>query len=435
MIFNTLLENLSANPWLLFMAFSSFLLSMHLVLVSWLKLGDLAWKRVDYVWLAATGLGVFVLSAEAGRQLSVRYLVGERFAAQADYDVLRQSLDRPAGVCMPRVRSEFSPANFDEVVREQKILCRRAQALFERLPAAPENFPVLDDSTLAGLSLGIRHETLFVDELSRHLVHYQNSLRQYKIFAAKNRVSEEEFLYVVLGPLLLAFALALRITKVTGEIFNAKQRVETQPPVGPSSQDFSAASIVAVSSAPHPEQSEATVLLRSAVPEDAPLLRCWDDATHVLAANPNDDWEWEAELLRSPPWREQMIAEVDGRAIGFVQIIDPALEDGHYWGDVPAHLRAVDIWIGEADARGRGHGGEMMRQTLARCFAPVDVEAVLIDPLASNVDAIRFYRRMGFEFVKVRDFGDDHCHIHRLSRERYLQLLAQPLTASYGSEQ
>ena len=63
----------------------------------------------------------------------------------------------------------------------------------------------------------------------------------------------------------------------------------------------------------------------------------------------------------------------------------------------------------------------MMRQALARCFAPVDVEAVLIDPLASNVDAIRFYRRMGFEFVEARDLGDDHCHVHRLPRERYLQ--------------
>lgn len=161
--------------------------------------------------------------------------------------------------------------------------------------------------------------------------------------------------------------------------------------------------------------------LRSAVPGDAPLLRRWDDEPHVVASDPNDDWGWETELRRSPPWREQLIAEVDGRPIGFVQIIDPALEDGHYWGDVPAHLRAVDIWIGEADALGRGFGGEMMRQALARCFAPPEVEAVLIDPLASNADAIRFYRRFGFVFVEARDFGDDHCHVHRLSRADYLR--------------
>ena len=173
--------------------------------------------------------------------------------------------------------------------------------------------------------------------------------------------------------------------------------------------------------------------VRTATIDDLALLRRWDDEPHVVESDRNDDWGWETELLRSPPWREQLIAEVDGRAIGFVQIIDPALEDSHYWGDAPAHLRAVDIWIGEADALGRGHGSEMMRQTLARCFAPADVEAVLIDPLASNVDAIRFYRRMGFEFVEARDFADDHCHVHRLSRESYLQLLAQPFTAQLES--
>lgn len=177
-----------------------------------------------------------------------------------------------------------------------------------------------------------------------------------------------------------------------------------------------------------------TLRLRPATSDDLDLLRRWDDEPAVVDSDPNDDWGWETELLRSPPWREQLIAEVDGRAIGFVQIIDPALEHSHYWGDVPAHLRAVDLWIGEADARGRGHGGEMMRQALARCFAPAEVKAVLIDPLASNVDAIRFYRRMGFEFVEARDFGDDHCHVHRLSREGYLQSLARTFEARPGSE-
>jgi aminoglycoside 6'-N-acetyltransferase len=173
--------------------------------------------------------------------------------------------------------------------------------------------------------------------------------------------------------------------------------------------------------APDPRMPAERIHLRPAVPADAPLLRRWDDAPHVVASDPNDDWRWETELERSPSWREQLVAEADGRPIGFVQIIDPALEDSHYWGDAPPNLRAIDLWIGEADMLGRGFGSEMMRQALARCFAPPEVEAVLIDPLASNADAIRFYRRFGFEFVEARDFGDDHCHVHRLSRTAYLR--------------
>lgn len=157
--------------------------------------------------------------------------------------------------------------------------------------------------------------------------------------------------------------------------------------------------------------------LRRAAIDDLSLLRRWDEAPQVVAADPNDDWAWETELLREPDWREQLVAELeDGRPIGFVQIIDPAREDSHYWGDAPPHLRAIDIWIGEADALGQGHGTVMMRLALARCFADPDVEAVLIDPLASNTRAHRFYRRFGFREVGPRRFGLDDCLVFRLDR-------------------
>jgi len=74
--------------------------------------------------------------------------------------------------------------------------------------------------------------------------------------------------------------------------------------------------------------------LRCATAADLALLRHWDEQPHVTASDPNDDWGWEVELDR-------------GRPIGFVQIIDPAREESHYWGDVPKDLRAIDIWIGK----------------------------------------------------------------------------------------
>ena len=43
-------------------------------------------------------------------------------------------------------------------------------------------------------------------------------------------------------------------------------------------------------------------------------------------------------------------------------------------------------------------------------------DRVWIDPLASNEAAIRFYERLGFEFVEERDFGDDHCRVYRFAR-------------------
>jgi aminoglycoside 6'-N-acetyltransferase len=156
--------------------------------------------------------------------------------------------------------------------------------------------------------------------------------------------------------------------------------------------------------------------LRQAAITDLELLLHWDEQPHVLASDPNDDWEWAQELKRSPEWREQLIAEVDGRPVGFIQIIDPALEDSHYWGDMPPNLRAIDIWIGEARDLGKGFGTEMMRLAIARSFHDDAVTAILIDPLANNVRAHRFYERLGFRFVARRRFNDDDCFVYRLDR-------------------
>ena len=161
------------------------------------------------------------------------------------------------------------------------------------------------------------------------------------------------------------------------------------------------------------------ISFRPASPQDLELLRHWDEQPHIIASDPDTDWEWEAELLHDPEWREQLIAELDGRPIGFVQIIDPAAEETHYWGDVATNLRAIDIWIGEVDELGKGYGTEMMNQALVRCFAEPSVVAVLIDPLATNTRAHRFYERIGFRFVEERTFGEDRCLVHRLDRSSW----------------
>ena len=166
------------------------------------------------------------------------------------------------------------------------------------------------------------------------------------------------------------------------------------------------------------------IQLRPATRTDLTLLRSWDEQEHVRAADPNGDWRWEQELGRELDWREQLIAELDGEPIGFIEIIDPALEEQRYWGEVPDNLRALDIWIGVADKLGQGHGSAMMRLALARCFAPPAVQAVLVDPLQNNIRAHNFYERLGFVFQHHRRFGLDDCSVYQLTRERYLAQLS-----------
>jgi len=164
------------------------------------------------------------------------------------------------------------------------------------------------------------------------------------------------------------------------------------------------------------------VTLRRARPGDAALLRYWDGKPHVITATGADAEardDWAEELAREADWGEWLIAECDGRAIGALQVIDPAREATHYWGGIEADLRALDIWIGEEADLGRGYGSQMMRQVLDRCFAAPEVKAVLLDPLESNRRAHRFYERFGFRDLGRRRFGEDDCLVYRLERAEW----------------
>jgi aminoglycoside 6'-N-acetyltransferase len=157
--------------------------------------------------------------------------------------------------------------------------------------------------------------------------------------------------------------------------------------------------------------------LRPATEAVIPLLEAWDEEPLVAASDPDDDWGWE-QTLKAVGF-ETLIAEADGHPIGVVQLTDLLREASQYWGPPQAGLMAIDLWIGEPSARGEGLGRAMMSLALARCFADPSIKAVLIDPLATNQDAIGFYQRVGFTFVENRTFGTEICAVHQITRAQW----------------
>lgn len=179
------------------------------------------------------------------------------------------------------------------------------------------------------------------------------------------------------------------------------------------------------------------VQLRNATIDDMTLLLKWDEKEHLQGSWMGDpdfnDWNWEYELLRNDlSWRYQLIAEAVEEEedessrivpIGFVQIIDPFEEETHYWGiDCERNVRAIDIWIGDERYINRGYGTQIMKQILQSSFVfgNTNVTAVIIDPMADNYAAHRFYQRLGFVPIVIRYFGPDRCLIHRMNRTDYI---------------
>jgi aminoglycoside 6'-N-acetyltransferase len=169
------------------------------------------------------------------------------------------------------------------------------------------------------------------------------------------------------------------------------------------------------------------VRLRRATRDDVPVLERWDTDPDVIAATTDDDvakrafggLDWEEELRHDSDVSYHLIAEVDGRPIGAMQVCDPHVEPTHYWGAIEPNLRAIDIWIGAATDRNKGYGREMMRLAHERCFADPAVTAIVIDPLASNTRAIAFYQRLGYVMVERRMFGDDDCLVLTLTSDAW----------------
>jgi aminoglycoside 6'-N-acetyltransferase len=159
------------------------------------------------------------------------------------------------------------------------------------------------------------------------------------------------------------------------------------------------------------------ITLRPATINDLDLVKYWDSKQHVIDCDPDDVWNWEIELKQNPEWREQLIAELNGEPIGFIQIIDPFKEETNYWGNVEQNKRAIDIWIGEEDNLNKGYGTIMMKLAIEKCFDKQNVSGILIDPLKTNIKAHRFYERLGFEFLGQRTFDNSICYVYELKRK------------------
>jgi len=159
------------------------------------------------------------------------------------------------------------------------------------------------------------------------------------------------------------------------------------------------------------------IKLRNAHLNDVPTLLQWDQQPHVIAAGGGDDIvDYALEIKTNADWQSVWIGEINGRSIGVIFCIDPAREVSRYWGEIGLGCRALDIWIGRQQDLGCGYGTQMMQQALKLCFSTSSAHTVIIDPLQSNIKAIRFYKRLGFTFVENRTFGVDECAVYHIER-------------------
>lgn len=218
---------MSEPPWLpitsepssLFIILVAFLLLFDWVLVRWLKLGKVAWKRVDYIWLGAAAIGLWGVATDVRRIAASSWLPWQREYRLISYQRVIRDVHAltETYVCRDFVRSDLSPENFNLVQKEFDSACAFGRELTEKLPTTPPDRldraifrqrPIVTQASLRDLYL----------QLDQSLDSYEGAHRQYMstVLAAERSSTEVAFSFA--SPVLFVMALALRFTKVTGEI-------------------------------------------------------------------------------------------------------------------------------------------------------------------------------------------------------------------------
>ena len=147
----------------------------------------------------------------------------------------------------------------------------------------------------------------------------------------------------------------------------------------------------------HSCQMEGRYLIRPASESDLPLLSRWRSTSHVAR------WWGDA---KAEPEREKLqderiamwIAEYEHRPFAFIQ--DYAVKDWlpHHFDYLPSGSRGMDVYIGENDLLGLGHGSSLVRQHVDHLLSD-GVPAVGIDPHPDNSAARRAFEKAGFRIA------------------------------------
>lgn len=103
------------------------------------------------------------------------------------------------------------------------------------------------------------------------------------------------------------------------------------------------------------------------------------------------------------------LAQIDRRSVGMFQHYRIA-DDPEYAAalDLGEDAIGVDLFIGETDLIGRGHGPAMLRQFLRDVAFPFHgIEVCVIGPSVHNLAAIRAYEKVGFRALREVRIPDE----------------------------
>lgn len=231
----------SSPPWLLL---TVIVLTgiLWLIFVRVFPLSDIAWKRVDYIWLSIALLGVLASSGRASHEFTKAEIPLLEPVTYFSFQTLRHDIEYGASPgsegCAPRIHTSFSPPDYDDIRKAQQHLCEQFRKLDSDVPKslalAGTKFPALDQLKFQPLSedeLCLKYEKREIERLKADAARYEKDRQIYNAKLEEERNQEDSPLILMdlgIGPLLVGLAIAIRLTKTAGEIRNKNEEMRNK---------------------------------------------------------------------------------------------------------------------------------------------------------------------------------------------------------------
>jgi hypothetical protein len=219
----------TASAYALLIVFVVALLISHAALLPLLGYNEIRWQYIDYVWLPLALLGL-IGAVQLNRSEVASYYVSVWNVRATDslarMQHMAESYSRTEShLCQKGLRSDFSPPPdiFDAIERDHTSTCDWFKLLRSKLPKSLKDVPPGFEFGSLPVPPNLRSPAASgpaeaIDNLRNELTRYTEAETQTKVHQTEMEPPFLLRLAKYFGPFIIAIALALRITKVTGEI-------------------------------------------------------------------------------------------------------------------------------------------------------------------------------------------------------------------------
>ncbi len=197
------------------------LVIFHYFLVYKNNLSKKAWKKVDYYWLGVASIGLISLAADVRINVAKKFISSEITYANTTLGAVKIITDNPENshFCMTLTKMYSSPSDFDDTELQYQLGCKWLKETSEYFQKVQKNeVPDISFEDLPPVTFDNVVLNKDVASIKRWLDEYQIQLGVLKGTKEAAEPSGFESILFYFAPFLLCIALALRITKVTGEI-------------------------------------------------------------------------------------------------------------------------------------------------------------------------------------------------------------------------